>query len=182
MAHPVYTPNRSIVRALRRVDRGFSVAWLEPPGRWGVFHDLQRPDDPLGCVYRLAGELSRDLRTAGYTVTFEECLRTAHQKVFTANLVFLVQEPDGGYRPLDDRAIEKAARMAWLRRNWELNDWLRDAKDQADDERMRRQRSKEDVWDVIARDRVFREHAHDLLWGQRPVRSVQGGLEMEGTT
>lgn len=174
------TADKAIVAQVKRVDPTLSVAWVDPPGRWGVFHDLQVPGNLERTVDEVARALQIEAAARGYILDLAECAFSALEAVKDAKLVFYVAEeedmPDGrkkgDYRPLDGRVVTKLQRMDYWRRNLDLRDWREMMRAKADEQRDRRLRAEGDVWDTIRRDSVFARVASDILWGVKPTRSV----------
>jgi hypothetical protein len=175
--HPVYTPDRAIVAALRAIDPGLSVAWIHDQERWAVFHDLQTAGNPDVSARALARELARDYRAGGYEVPFHECLQIAFRQVEQDSLVCVVTEPDGSYRPLDHRIVDKLRRMDWFRRNFYVRDWILHAQAASRKLEQSKRRDRENIWQAIEQDKVFRRMASDLLQGYHPVDSVSSRPE-----
>jgi len=168
----VHVPDRSIVAALQRIDKGLSVAFVDPPGRWGVFHALQMDGNPDAEIDRLAELIQLDGLRMGYVLDKHSCGETARAAVTARNLVCYVVDDDGGYRSLDGRIVEKLQRMDYYRRNLGLRDWRQMLDAKADVVRKSRQTAQGDVWACIKRDPVFARQVSDILWGVRPVRSI----------
>lgn len=165
-------PDRSIVAALKRIDNGLSVAFVDPPGRWGVYHDLQLDGNPEAEIDRLAQELQLDGMRMGYMLAKGDCAQTAKNALVARKLVCYVADDEGGYRALDNRIVQKLERMDYLRRNCGLRDWRQMLDARADALRRSRETAQGDVWQCIQRDRVFASQVSDILWGVRPTRSV----------
>lgn len=151
MSHPLYTPDRAIVAALRRIDPGLSVAWVEP-GRWAVFHDLPHAGNVDASAGALARETARDFRRDGRVVPYHACLQAAYQLIEAEQLVCVVAEPDGSYRPLDHRIVAHLRRLDWQRRNWWAQDYVRVARAQAADLQAGRQRATDTIWQDVRQD------------------------------
>jgi len=167
-----YAPDRTIAAALKRIDRGLSIAWVEPQCRWAVFHDLQVEGNPEEEVDRLATALQLDAAKMGYVVSRWDCVETARNALVARKLVCYVVDDDGTYRSLDSRIVKKLERMDYYRRNCGLRDWRQMLDARADALRRARSIAQGDVWDCIQHDRVFASQVSDILWGVRPVRSV----------
>ncbi|MCI4355111.1 MAG: hypothetical protein L3K06_07085 [Thermoplasmata archaeon] len=172
MGSVLYSPDRAIVRAIKAIDPAFSVVWDEDRERWVVYHQLQLPDDPEGTVAALARETARDFRDQGQVVPYHACLLAAYRLVDTERLVAICAEPDGTFRPLDGRLVAKLRRMAWLRRTFEVRDWLSLARAQQDQLAAEKRRAADTIWDSIRTDRVFHRLAVPLLRGDRKSRAV----------
>jgi len=172
VSHPIYVPDRAVVHALRRVDPLLSVDFVEPPGCFGVFHDLPVSSNLDESAARLARETVHDYKAGGYVVPYHVCLLAAYRLLQMDKLVCLVQEPDGSFRPLDGRVVEKFRRMDYYRRNFFVSDWIRHARAEADRLRDAQQRETDNRFASIENDRVFRRMAVDLIRGMRPIRSV----------
>lgn len=168
----MHLPDRTIVQALRRIDRDLSVSWSDPPGRWAVWYALQVDGNFDESVDRLARELQLDGFKMGYSFDYTDCAMTAKEAVKARSLVCYVTDDDGNYRSLDARIVKKLEKMDWMRRNAGIQDWKSMMDARADALRRSRRMAEGDIWDTIRRDRVFARHASDILWGMRPVRSV----------
>jgi hypothetical protein len=166
------TPDRSIVQALKRIDKHLSVTWSNPPGRWAIWYALQVDGNFDESVDRLAHELQLDALKMGYTFDYADCALTAANAVRVRSLVCYVADDDGGYRSLDQRIVKKLEKMDWYRRNAGLQDWKSMMDARMDAVRHSRRVAEGDIWDTIRRDRVFARQASDILWGMRPVRSI----------
>jgi len=166
------TPDRTIVRALKRIDTALSATFAEPPGRWAIWHDLWLENTFDGSVAEMARELYYQAVTSGYAPSMADCELTAVEAIKARSLVFFVVNEDGSYRPLDHRVIQKLQRMDYLRRNCGLRDWRSMMDARADALRRSRQMAQGDIWDCIRRDPVFKRQASDILWGGRPTRSI----------
>jgi|SRR5215831_3897760 len=172
MPHPLHVPDRSVVADLRRIDRDLSVDWVEPPGRWGVFHALQVDGNFEDSVDQLARQLQWTAAQHGYAWSHEDCALTAVNAVKARKLVCYVVNEDGSYRALDSRIVKKLKRLDWQRQNLDIKDWTILMNARADALRTARQLTEGDVWQTIRSDRVFGRMVSDILWGMRPVRSV----------
>jgi len=164
--------DRLLQAAVKRIDGGLSLEFLNPPGRFAVLHREQLLGRPDEVIDRTARELQREAALRGYILDLAECQFSCAQAFRDSTVVFYVTEEDGSYRPPDGRVIEKLVRMNHYRENWGLKDWKQFMQAKADVLREQRERSAGDVWDSIRKDRVFARVASDILWGQKPVRSV----------
>lgn len=150
MSHPLYSPDRAIVAALRRIDPGLSVEWWDD--RWHVFHDLPHYGNVDASARALARETYYDYRCEGHPVPYYACLTAAYHLIDQEKLVCRVEEPDGSYRPLDDRVIDHLRRLDWQRRNWSVADYLAVARRQAATLRADRARRSDALWSDLRRD------------------------------
>jgi len=162
MSHPLYTPDPAIVRALKRIDRGLSVDWYTD--RWAVFHDLPHAGNVDASAAALARETARDFREQGQVVPYHVCLLAAHKLIRQEQLVCVVQESDGSFRPLDARIVEHMRRLDWQRRNWWVSDYLRVARAQASELQAQRAEASEQVWSDLRGDihRYVDSHHHSF--------------------
>lgn len=168
----LYTADRLIVANLKRIDPKLSVAFADPPGRWAVYYDVPFEGNSDAACEQIARALQAEYREKGYVVDWAECERQAHEKMQDHNLVCYVANDDGSFRPLDQRIVEKVARMDWNRRHLGLKEFKAILDVKADAARKQRERQKEDVWDCIRRDKAYGRMAHDILWGNAPARSI----------
>jgi len=168
--HPV--PDRSIVAALQRIDPDLSVDFVQPPGRWAVFHALQINGNFEASVDRVAAALRQEALTRGYVFDQPECALAACEALRWEQLVCYVVNDDGSYRALDGRIVKKLARMDWYRQNLGIGDWRNMLRAKAEVARERAGRDRSDVWDVIERDSTFKKQLSDILWGHAPGRST----------
>lgn len=172
MSHPLYTPDRAIVAALRRIDPGLSVAWVDP-GRWAVFHNLPHPGNVDASAAALARETVYDFRRDGYVVPYHACLRAAYQLIDQEKLVCVVADDAGGYRPLDARIVSHLRRLDWQRRNWWVSDYLRAARTQGDtNERQKRERTDE-LWTTLRSDIQQYVNRHNHSFSASALASIR---------
>jgi hypothetical protein len=167
------TPDRTIVRALKRIDRKLSVQWDEGHECWAIYHDLP---EGLGRVDELVEKMATELQLTyleqGYVVPREEAGRNCLVAVKRAALVCYVVNDDGSFRPLDGRIVEKLRRMDHLRQNCGLRDWRellaagRYAQERA------AELAREDFYAYQNRDAVLQRVLSDVLWEIPVTRSV----------
>lgn len=168
------TPDRTIVRALRRINPQLSLEWDTEHECWAVYHDLPhglgRVDE---LVEKMATELQLTYLEQGYHVPREEAGRNCLAAVKRAALVCYVVNDDGSFRPLDGRLVEKLQRMDHLRRNCGIRDWqeMLEARRYAADRAAALQR--EDFYTYQSRDAVLKRVLSDVLWEIPVTRSVQ---------
>lgn len=172
--HAIYTPDRAIVAQVQAIEPTLSIAWVETArgGRWGVFHDLQVPDNFDETVDLVARQLQQAASEGGHTLDLTDCAYTAAQAIRDGKLVCYVTEDDGSFAPLDGRIVHKLQRMNWNRLNLGLKDWREMMRARQDHLRDARFREQNDVWDCIRKDPVFQAQVSDILWGLKPMRSV----------
>lgn len=159
-------PDRTIVRALKRIDPLLRVMWMDRTERWGIFHDLPPCEQEDVIARRVAKEVWYKGMEDGYQFDYNACLQMAYQRLEDQKLVHMVQNADGSYRPLDARVIDKFRRMDWMRRNWWLKDWLHEAQTQQETLEATRQKAKDAPWEDIKTDGTLKR----MLMGQ--YRSV----------
>ena len=150
MSHPLYTPDATIVCALQRIDRGLSIDWYHE--RWAVFHDLPHAGNVDASAAALARETARDFRAQGQVVPYHACLLAAHRLIAQEQLVCVVREPDGSFRPLDGRLVAHLRRLDWQRRNWWVADYLHAARTQASDLKRQQTVAKDQLWADLRQD------------------------------
>jgi hypothetical protein len=158
MSHPLYTPDQTIVRALKRIDRGLSVDWYTD--RWAVFHDLPHAGNVDASASALARETARDFRAQGQVVPYHACLLAAYRLIRQEQLVCVVQEPDGSYRPLDARIVRHLERLDWQRRNWWADDYVRVARQQASEATTAQRRATDRIWSDLKTDTTAYVDSH----------------------
>jgi len=167
------TPDRTIVRALRRIDPKLSIQWDTDHECWAVYHDLP---EGLGRIDALVDKMATDLQLTyleqGYIVPREDAGRNCLAAVKRAALVCYVVNDDGSFRPLDGRLVEKFQRMDHLRRNCSIRDWseLLAARRYAQDQAAALER--EDFYAYQNRDAVLQRVLSDVLWDIPVTRSV----------
>lgn len=166
------TADRTIVAQLQRIDPGLNVAWVDPPGRWAVTHDLQTPGNFDATVDHMALVLQREASARGYSLDKTECAFLSMQALKDSKVVCYVTEDDGRYRPLDGRVVQKLQRMDWYRQNLGVKDWTQMLNVKAEAARNSRQRERNDIWDTLKTDKVFARQVSDILWGLKPMRSL----------
>ena len=165
--------DRVIVRALKRIDKELEVRFVDPPGRWGVYHSLPNYGARLeDVVDAIARELQRDLAARGSIVPFSACQEDVFEGIQAAKLVCYVTNDDGSYRPLDGRIIEKLQRMDYYRQNLGIQGWKQMLNARASVQRKLREQAQTDADDSIRRDKVYARMLSDILWGLTPTRSV----------
>jgi len=171
LSHPLYMPDRAICRALRRVEPTLSVDWYA--GRWAVFHGLPHYGDVDASAAALARETVRDFREQGELVPYHACLQAAHTLIRQEQLVCVVEEPDGGYRPLDARVVTHLRRLDWQRRNWWVRDYLQAARTQADDLTRSRRTATDAVWADCRQDITEYVDRHHTSFSATALRSLK---------
>lgn len=162
----MYKADRVLARKLRDIDPRLRAVWVEKVERWCIFHDVETWDRVDDLARRIARDLWHQGMADGYRLDYHACLKTAYEQVDQQKLVKIVQEPGGGYRPLDDRVVNDLRRMDWMRRNWWLSDWLAAAHAQDDEARAMQEKAKAAVWDDVKTDTTLKR----MLMGQ--YRSV----------
>lgn len=181
MAHPVHVPDRTIVAALKRIDPTLSVDWMEPPGRWAIFHDLQVDGNFEESVDRVARSLQATFAENGYIKDFHDCTVLARESLKTAKLVCYVADDDGSYRSLDGRIVKKLERMDYYRQNLGIKDWQEMLRAKTDLLRAQQEKSMDDLWSSVNSDKIFKDQVSDILWGNRPMRSIfVKGVQFDG--
>lgn len=180
MAHPVHVPDRAIVAALQRIEPTLSVDWMDPPGRWAVFHDLQVDGNFEENVDRVARVLQATASENGYVWSLHTCSVMARESLRNSKLVCYVTDDDGGYRSLDNRIVKKFEKMNHFRQK-SLLEWKDIMNAKANLLRAQQERAEEDLWDQIRHDKVFTSQVSDILWGMKPMRSIYvKGVELNG--
>lgn len=172
MPHALHVPDRAICEQLRRLDPDLSIAWDDLTERWMVLHGLQVPGNLEETADLLAREMQERLSAGGYTRDYHECQAVAWDQLRTCKLVCYVTEDDGSYRPLDGRIVQKLERMKWQMENLGLQGMQALCRIKADAMQARREREADDLWASIRRDKVFARVVSDVIWGVRPLRSV----------
>lgn len=170
-----HVPDRAIVAHLKRIDPGLSVAWVDfadGTGRWGVFYDLQVEGRFEDSVSSMAREIQASLAANGDIRDYHSCTVIARQALKMAKLVCYVINDDGSYRGLDQRIVDKIARMDYYRRHMGARDWSRLLAQKWDAIVSSRDRAVQSVYDDILGDKVLKRCISDILWGLRPTRSV----------
>ena len=167
------TPDSIFRRKLRRIDPHLSAVWVDPPGRWGIFHELQVNGNFDEQVDYYAREIQREASARGHVIDLPDASWVACEALKTEKLVCYVTEEDGSYRPLDNRILQKLERMKWFSENLGVNGWREMLAVKANALQRQREREQEGVWEDIKRDRAFQRMTSDILWGMDPVLSVQ---------
>ncbi len=167
-----YTPDRTIVAALKRIDPGLSVEWWD--GRWHVFHALPHHGNVDASARALARETYYDFRAEGRLVPYPACLQAAYKLIAQEQLVLVVAEPDGSYRPLDGRVVDHLRRLDWQRRNWWAADYLAVAQRQADELRAGRQRQSDAIWSDLRRDTTGYLDRHNHTFSASALAAMEG--------
>jgi len=171
MSHPLYTPDRAIVAALKRIDPGLSVDWHEE--RWAVFHDLPHVGNVDASAAALARETAHDFRRSGQVVPYHACLLAAYSLLQQEKLVCVVMEFDGGYRPLDARIVAHLRRLDWQRRNWWADDYVRVARQQASDATAAQRRATDTIWTDLKRDTTSYVDSHHHSFSSSALRRME---------
>jgi hypothetical protein len=166
------TPDRGVVKALKRIDPKLSVRFVEKCGRWGVFHDAPYPAQVDKTVSENAVKIQLDLLQRGYVVTKACAEEYAWLQLQDYTLVFYVTEEDGSYRPLDNRVIEKMMRMDSFRKNFGVEDWKRYMNAKAQIQKDLREKAWEDYNQYAHKDKVYKQQMAEALRGDPHLRSV----------
>ena len=166
------TPDPRIVRQLKKIDADLSVEWVPSVQRWGVFHAIQMPGRYDESVDYAARAFQAESARQGHLFALADCMMAARQAIHAGQLVCYVTEEDGSYAPLDQRIVTKLQRMDWLRRHCGLREWRQMLKAMGDVRREQMVKEQDEVWDAYRRDPVLARMIQDVLFGQKPSRSV----------
>jgi len=165
-------PDRTIARALRRIDPLLEIRWVPRIERWGVYHDLPFREDLQRLIEQNAVELQVDLVRRGYLCTRQVCEEMVWLQTQERYLVCYVVEDDGGFRPLDGRIMEKLKRMDQLRQNWDVQDWKTYMTVKARLAQEQRERAQDDYYAQVRRCGITQQFLRDAVQGTPPLRSV----------
>jgi len=161
-----------IQRKVKAICPELSIQWVPRAGRFAVFHDLQIDDRYEASVDTTARGIMLEAGRQGLALNFHDVAEAAREAVHAGRIVCYIVEDNGDFRPPDDRIVTKLQRMNFWRMNFGIRDWQEMLQGKTDAMRASLERSRNAVWESIRRDPVFARQVSDILWGQRPIRSI----------
>jgi hypothetical protein len=163
---------------LKAIDANYDVEWWPREalgeGRWAIVQKLWNSPSTETVVTREAEVLCQQGLQNGYVLSRPEAEAVLYPVVARQVLVFLVQEPSGAYRDLDERALEQCRERAWRARHMDVEDWIRESDDLKSEDQKSRDRTTAALYEDVKRDKIFSQMLSDTLAGLR-LRYHHGG-------
>lgn len=165
-------------KRLRAIDPDLRVEWLSQlasgEGRWAIYQKLWNTPSIESSVVAEARDLQKRMLEDGYVLDRDECERMIYPAVVRHGLVFIVEEPDHGYRDLDERTLARCREAAWLRRHWSADDWEKSLQAQEYEARRAMALRREDIATTLRKDATFKQMMSDKAAGLS-FRYTSGG-------
>jgi hypothetical protein len=159
-------------RRVKAIDPDLDLQWLAYEQKYAVVQKLENTPSVEEMTEIVGRDLQNTLLDRGYQMTLPECTALAYTRVAEHAIVFRLEDEDGNPRPLDDRAITQLREMAWNRRHMGVKEWQKQSNELQYAAQQAREKKIAAIWDSVRSDKVFARIASDVLWGVKPVRSI----------